>query len=71
MKLSNKEKEYLQKILDYLEINSEQYEDLMDLSKLTGDDLDDLWRRKFVADLVIAKKMNLLDNFLDLFGYKK
>jgi hypothetical protein len=68
--LSKEEKESLVKILDYLELPFKENETLVDFSKLTQNDTEDLFKRKLVADLVIAKKMGLLGKFLNAFNYK-
>jgi succinyl-CoA synthetase beta subunit len=62
-------------ILKYLSIQfeSENEQTLLDFSKLSGDDVEDLYKRKLIADFAIAKHLGILkkDLFLKIFNYKR
>lgn len=66
-------KEEVNKILEYLNIELEEGETLTDYGRIEGDDIEDIWKRKFLLDLVVAKKLGILNhkNFLDAFNYRK
>ena len=60
----------IQELLKKFKITPEEGQTLIDLSKLSGDDLADIERRKLIADLVVAKKLGLLDSFMRTFSNK-
>jgi hypothetical protein len=57
-------------ILDKIKIKREDDASLIDMCELTGDDFDDLQRRKFIVDILIAKKFRLFKKFPKIFFYK-
>lgn len=67
--------EFIKSVMKYLNINfdEEDAQTLLDFSELSGDDIEDLFKRKLIADLVIAKKLKIVDKFkfLKIFGYKR
>ena len=53
----------VKKILLYLSVDfaEEDHQTLLDFSELSGDDAEDIFKRKLVADLAVAKKLRITD----------